>query len=98
MATLPPVRLTTMQAVTDGHCCSASSTLAFSGTFLPPRRPSSAVDSKDQLSSPIPPAPPLPPPPPTGPPATWPTGRRALCPRSGPGRGAAAAAPPHHCP
>ncbi|MNE23630.1 hypothetical protein D3C80_1168940 [compost metagenome] len=41
----PPVRLTTMIFCTllVSGLVSASSTLAFSGVFLPPRRPSSAV-------------------------------------------------------
>ncbi len=43
MGTSAPVRRTTSTSSTSGHCFSASSTLAFSGTILPPRRPSSAV-------------------------------------------------------
>jgi len=43
MATLPPVRRTTITSVTSGQCLRASSTLAFRGTALPARMPSSAV-------------------------------------------------------
>ncbi|MGY3645626.1 hypothetical protein ACVWWG_002972 [Bradyrhizobium sp. LB7.2] len=43
MSTLPPVRLTTTTQSTPSALASAASTLAFSGTLLPPRRPSSAV-------------------------------------------------------
>src|SRR6201982_2690822 len=43
MSPLPPVRLTTTTQSTPSVFASAASTLAFSGTFLPPRRPSSAV-------------------------------------------------------
>ncbi len=44
-ATLPPVRFTTTTLATESSLCcsSARSTLAFSGTLRPPRRPSSAV-------------------------------------------------------
>ena len=43
MSTAPPVRLTTTTQSTPPLLAIAASTLAFSGTFLPPRRPSSAV-------------------------------------------------------
>ena len=43
MSTAPPVRLTTTTQSTPPALAIAASTLAFSGTFLPPRRPSSAV-------------------------------------------------------
>lgn len=43
MSTLPPVRFTTTTQSTPPTFSIAASTLAFSGTFLPPRRPSSAV-------------------------------------------------------
>ena len=49
----PPVRLTTMIFCTllVSGLVSASSTLAFSGTFLPPRTPSSAVITTLDLQS-----------------------------------------------
>ncbi len=43
MSTAAPVRLTTTTQSTPPVLATAASTLAFSGTFLPPRRPSSAV-------------------------------------------------------
>ena len=43
--TSPPVRRTTTTLPIDGHCCSASSLLRFSGTLPPRRQPSSAVIS-----------------------------------------------------
>ena len=43
MSTLAPVRLTTTTQSTPPDLAIAASTLDFSGTFLPPRRPSSAV-------------------------------------------------------
>ena len=43
MSTAAPVRLTTTTQSTPPALAIAASTLAFSGTFLPPRRPSSAV-------------------------------------------------------
>ena len=43
MNTLAPVRRTTITVATSGHWVSATSTFCFSGTILPPRRPSSAV-------------------------------------------------------
>ncbi len=43
IATAAPVRLTTITLATTGARASASSQLAFSGTVLPPRRPSSLV-------------------------------------------------------
>jgi hypothetical protein len=39
----PPVRSTTITVLISGHCPSAASALRFSGTFRPPRSPSSAV-------------------------------------------------------
>ncbi len=43
MFTSPPVRLTTITVSTLGQSFRASSVLALRGTFLPPRKPSSAV-------------------------------------------------------
>src|SRR5260221_14612699 len=43
MSTFAPVRLTTTTQSTPPVLAIAASTLAFSGTFLPPRTPSSAV-------------------------------------------------------
>ena len=43
IATVPPVRLTTITSVTPGGFSRASSVFFFSGTGLPPRKPSSAV-------------------------------------------------------
>ena len=43
MSTAAPVRLTTTTQSTPPAFAIAASTLAFSGTFLPPRSPSSAV-------------------------------------------------------
>ncbi len=43
MSTLVPVRWTTTTQSTPPAFSIATSTLAFNGTFLPPRRPSSAV-------------------------------------------------------
>ena len=39
----PPVRLTVTTWVTEGQLASAASVFCFSGTFRPPRKPSSAV-------------------------------------------------------
>ena len=43
MAISLPTWRTTSTASIEGHCPSAASTLAFSGTSLPPRIPASAV-------------------------------------------------------
>ena len=51
MSTLPPVRLTTTTQSTPSVLAIAASTLAFSGTLLPPRKPSSAVMMNLDLQS-----------------------------------------------
>ena len=51
MSTSPAPRLTTTHASIVGHSNNASSAAAFSGTFLPPRIPSSAVTSNFALLS-----------------------------------------------
>ncbi len=56
MATAAWVRWTTSTLSTIGHSFSASSTLAFSGIFLPPRSPSSAVITNRESQSMIRPA------------------------------------------
>ena len=51
IATAPPVFFATMTLRMDGQLFSASSAFTFSGTFLPLRRPSSAVISSTQSLS-----------------------------------------------
>jgi hypothetical protein len=51
MNTLAPVRLTTSTQETSGQPVSATSTFCLSGTFLPPRRPSSAVMTMREAQS-----------------------------------------------
>ena len=46
-----PTWRTTSTASIDGHWTSASSTLAFSGTSLPPRIPASAVVQRGEVSA-----------------------------------------------
>ena len=46
-----PVRSSTITVSTDGQSANAASTFVFSGTFLPPLKPSSAVMTIRQLAS-----------------------------------------------